>query len=208
MSRTKGPVLSRRELLQRGALYGGGLWLAGQLSFPEAAKAAAESSEPATFGPEDWKAVEAITARILPTDQEPGAKEAGCVNFIDKALAHEEKASLPLYESGLRGLEAASQRAHGAPFAELDAAAQDALLGALEAGRTAGWPADAGDSAVFFETVRVHTVVGFLADPKYGGNRDFAGWKVAGYPGPRHRRGGYRPEQVTGEAPIDPIWED
>ncbi len=31
-----------------------------------------------------------------------------------------------------------------------------------------------------------NTVEGFLADPMYGGNRDFIGWKLIGFPGPRY----------------------
>jgi gluconate 2-dehydrogenase gamma chain len=27
---------------------------------------------------------------------------------------------------------------------------------------------------------------GFFADPMYGGNRDFIGWKLIGFPGPRY----------------------
>jgi gluconate 2-dehydrogenase gamma chain len=56
--------------------------------------------------------------------------------------------------------------------------------------------------------VRAHTVIGFLADPKYGGNRDFAGWRVSGYPGPRHHRGGYTAEQMAGTAPVQTVWGD
>ena len=33
----------------------------------------------------------------------------------------------------------------------------------------------------FFRAVRTHTVMGFLADPQYGGNREHAGWKVIGF---------------------------
>jgi gluconate 2-dehydrogenase gamma chain len=32
----------------------------------------------------------------------------------------------------------------------------------------------------FFETVRQHTIMGFLIDPDYGGNHEGAGWKVIG----------------------------
>src|SRR5438067_1200701 len=35
-------------------------------------------------------------------------------------------------------------------------------------------------SASFFETLRFHTVVAFLIDPEFGGNRDGVGWKVIG----------------------------
>jgi hypothetical protein len=56
------------------------------------------------------------------------------------------------------------------------------------------------------ETVRLHTIYGFLADPRYGGNRGFAGWKLMGYPGPRHGLGGYTPQQMLGEARIKTVW--
>ncbi len=201
------PRISRRTLLRNGALLGGGLYVAGQLAFPKAAAAAAASNDPLVFTKAQWALVEAMTARLIPTDDQPGAREAGCVNFIDKALANEEAAARPLYEAALPGVDAVAKAMHAKSFAALEPAAQDAVLVALEKGTAKAWPAAAGPSPEFFETLRVHTVVGFLADPKYGGNRDFAGWRVAGYPGPRHRRGGYTPDQVTGKAPIDPIWK-
>lgn len=200
------PRISRRTLLRNGALLGGGLYVGSQLPFPKAAAAAAASSDPLVFTPAQWTLVEAMTARLIPTDHEPGAREAGCVNFIDKALANEEAAARPLYEGALPAVETVAKSMHGAAFVELQVAHQDAVLAALEKGTAKAWPAAAGSSAEFFETLRVHTLIGFLADPKYGGNRDFVGWKVVGYPGPRHRRGGYTPDQVTGKAPIDPIW--
>ncbi|MBW2396493.1 MAG: gluconate 2-dehydrogenase subunit 3 family protein [Deltaproteobacteria bacterium] len=189
------PRLSRRQLLKDGSLLGGGLWLGSQIPYPLASRAAAASDQPEVLNTTEWKTLEAITARILPTDHQPGAKEAGCTNFIDKALLHEEEEALPQYQKGLAELEAAAMASHSQAFAALTAAEQDRLLVAIE-------------ESEFFETVRVHTLIGFLADPKYGGNRDFAGWRVAGYPGPRHRRGGYTPEQVTGEAPVRTVWDD
>jgi len=202
------PLWSRRELLRNGALAGGGLWVLGSLELPRAARAAAASSQPEVLTAAQWQALEAMTARILPTDHEPGAREAGCVNFIDKALAHEDSAARPLYEAGLPGLDAAARASHAKPFAELPETEQDALLALVEAGTASGWPDAAGPSPIFFETVRVHTLIGFLSHPKYGGNAGYAGWRVSGYPGPRHHRGGYTPEQVTGEAPVRPIWDD
>ena len=201
-----GGGVSRRELLRTGSLLTGGLWLAGGLPFPRAARAAAESSEPLVLSAGEWRTLEAMGARIVPTDEEPGAREAHCTNFIDKALANEEAAYRPLYAAGLAGIEAAAQARHQAAFADCDPAQQDALLEALEAGKLEGWPADL-PGPDFFELVRVHTIIGFLADPRYGGNHDFAGWRVTGYPGPRHRRGGYTPEQVMGKAPVRAIWQ-
>ena len=203
-----GGGMTRRALLQRGALLGGATALAGWFPFPRAAQAAAASSEPVVLSPAQWQTLEAITARIIPTDEQPGAREAGCVNFIDKALAHEESKARPLYEAGLDATDTVSSAAHGARFVELTPVQQDAVLVEIEAGKAKGWPAGAPPSPVFFEVVRAHTVIGFLADPKYGGNRDFAGWKVSGYPGPAHHHGGYTAEQMAGTAPVQTVWGD
>lgn len=200
--------ITRRALLQRGTMLGGAAVLAGWIPFPRAAQAAAASSEPAVLSPAQWQTLEAMTARIIPTDQQPGAREAGCVNFIDKALANEETAARPLYEAGLATTDTVATATFGARFVELTPAQQDALLAQLESGTAKGWPTTLPPSPVFFEAVRAHTVIGFLADPKYGGNRDFAGWKVSGYPGPHHHFGGYTAEQMAGTAPVRTVWGD
>jgi hypothetical protein len=66
------------------------------------------------------------------------------------------------------------------------------VLAALESGKVEGWPKGAVGAADFFAAVRAHTVFGFLCDPSYGGNRDYVGWKVVGYPGRQHHRGATR----------------
>jgi choline dehydrogenase-like flavoprotein len=50
------------------------------------------------------------------------------------------------------------------------------------------------------------TIMGFMADPKYGGNANLAGWRVARYPGPRHHSGGCAPAQMLGEEEIITLW--
>ncbi len=199
--------LSRRQFVAQSAIYGGTFLAMINLPRPLAVAASHESDSPVTFNPDQWRTVEAITGRIIPADHEPGAIEANCVNFIDKALAHEDASQKPQYNSGLQGVNAASQAQYGKAFADLDESDQDTLLAAMESGSVEGWPEAAGAADAFFETIRAHTIIGFLADPKYGGNQDYAGWKVIGYPGPSHHSGGYTPEQQVGDAPIHPIWE-
>jgi gluconate 2-dehydrogenase gamma chain len=157
--------------------------------------------------PDQWKLVEAITARIIPTDDEPGAVEAGVVNFIDKALANEEKSLAPVYTAGLAGVDAVAKKRFQKPFTALAAAEQDEVLTALESGKADGWPKGAVKAADFFAVLRAHTVYGFLCDPAYGGNRDYAGWKVVGYPGRQHHRGGYTKDQMLGKEPLVPVWK-
>ena len=200
------PELTRRDFLRDTTIYGGGLWISLSLPRPNAARAAAESSGRAVLTETEWITVEAITGRIIPTDHEPGAIEARCVNFIDKALAHEDAQARPLYAVGIAGTEQVAQRRFGQAFSKLAPAEQDDVLVALERGDASGWPEGPVSSVAFFATVRAHTILGFLADPKYGGNRDFAGWKVVGYPGPRHHLGGYSPDQMLGRAKIKTVW--
>jgi gluconate 2-dehydrogenase gamma chain len=175
------PKLTRRDFLRDTTIYGGGLWIAFSLPRPGGA---AEPSERAVLTEAEWVTVEAITGRVIPTDHEPGAIEAGCANFIDKALAHEDAEARPLYALGIAGAEQVAQRRYGRAFPKLAPAEQDTVLAALEQGGAPGWPEGPVASAAFFATVRAHTLLGFLADPKYGGNRDFAGWKLVGYPAP------------------------
>lgn len=46
-----------------------------------------DSDERLFFDEHQWETVEAATARIFPTDHDPGAREAGVVRFIDRYLS-------------------------------------------------------------------------------------------------------------------------
>ncbi|MBN8882097.1 MAG: gluconate 2-dehydrogenase subunit 3 family protein [Salana multivorans] len=48
---------------------------------------AAADDDPIFFTAHEWRTVEAATARIIPTDHHPGAREAKVVRFIDRMLA-------------------------------------------------------------------------------------------------------------------------
>lgn len=200
-------TISRRDFLLQSTLYGGTLFVTLNAPHPLAFAAAAASDKPVVLTPDQWKLVEAIAARIIPSDDEPGATEAGVVNFIDKALAHEDKALLPAYKAGLAGVDAVAKKRFQSAFAALTPTEQDDVLLALEGGKADGWPKGDVGAADFFAAVRAHTVFGFLCDPSYGGNRDYVGWKVVGYPGRQHHRGGYTKDQMLGKEPIVPVWK-
>ncbi|MBJ18068.1 MAG: gluconate 2-dehydrogenase subunit 3 family protein [bacterium] len=199
-------MISRRRFIEGGVVYGGALWWTLNLPRPRAAAAAQETEKRSTFSEAEWKTVEAVCGRIIPLDADPGAVEAGCVNFIDKALANEDAALAPVYSPCLAALEAVSQRRYKKPFPAIGPASQDALLMTLQDGQAPEWQEASMSASAFFETLRAHTLIGFLADPRHGGNRDFIGWKLVGYPGPRHHAGGYTPEQMNGTAPIVAVW--
>ena len=198
--------VSRREFVLQSAVYGSSLWVLLNTPRPRTVCAAQASTRREVLSETQWKTVEAITGRIIPTDHDPGALEANCVNFIDKALAHEDAKMKPLYDKGLTGLDAVAQRRFEKPFVELTPAQQDDILATLESGKAEGWPPSGPTAAEFFGAVREHTIWGFLADPKYGSNRDYAGWKVVGYPGGGHHLGGYSPAQMMGKEKIKTAW--
>lgn len=146
------------------------------------------------FGEAEATTVEAITARIIPSDEHaPGAREAEAVTYIDRALSGFSKGLQIVYRRALVALDARSRALHGVPFVGLDEATQDALLVEIEAGARD----DVEDAALlgrFFAVVREHTIEGTFGDPAYGGNRDAVGWKLIGFPGAQW---GYSPEQMS-----------
>jgi gluconate 2-dehydrogenase gamma chain len=136
----------------------------------------------AFFNDEDAATVAAFTERLMPgAPGMAGARDANVLNYIDLALAGAYADLQDFYRRGLAQLETFCQQSHQASFVRLDAARQDAVIAALEEGKTVGftWPT----AQAFFNTLRTHTMEGMFADPVYGGNKDFAGWRLVGFPG-------------------------
>jgi gluconate 2-dehydrogenase gamma chain len=123
-----------------------------------------------TFTPEQAALLEAVTACVIPTDDAPGAREAGVVRFIDRWLNRYEPDSKPAYTTGLQDLERRTRAKHprAASFAALTPPQQIALLTTIE-------------KSDFFGLVRSHSVMGYLGAPSYGGNRGEVGWKAIGF---------------------------
>jgi gluconate 2-dehydrogenase gamma chain len=139
-------------------------------------------SRGAFFNADDAKTVAALAERLMPgAPGKPGASDAGVLNYIDLALAGAYADRQEFYRRGLAALDAYCRATHGAPFVKLDAARQDTVIKVLEDNKATGftWPS----AAAFFNTLRTHTMEGMFADPVYGGNKDFAGWRLVGFPG-------------------------
>jgi gluconate 2-dehydrogenase gamma chain len=114
--------------------------------------------------------VDAISAQIIPTDATPGAREAGVALFIDRALATFFGRMAPEFRSQLAAFRLRCQAQYsGAPsFAALTSQQQQDFLHLV-------------DRTPFFERVRLLTLLGMFAMPKYGGNRGGIGWKLLGF---------------------------
>ena len=168
--------LSRREMLKRAAAAGAAT------AVPAQVLGQAQSEPYTNLTASESRALEAIVARLIPSDTNgPGALEAGAARYIDRALGDALAGARDAYRAGLAAVDSYARRTAGKPFADLDADAQDAVLRAIEQDAAAGFTG----SSTFFNLVLGHTLEGTFGDPYYGGNRDFVGWELLGYPGIR-----------------------
>jgi hypothetical protein len=76
------------------------------------------------------------------------------------------------YRDGIAQVNALSQAQFGAPFDELDATDQDALIREIRR-----------QQRRFYDLLVAHTLEGLLCAPEYGGNRDRVGWTLTGFDG-------------------------
>jgi gluconate 2-dehydrogenase gamma chain len=149
---------------------------------PAAHKSSAPVGHGAFFNDVDAATIVALTERIWPAAPgKPGATEVGVLNYIDLALAGAYADQQDFYRRGLAALDAYCRGIHDKPFVRLTAEQRDEILKALDAGKATGftWPS----AKAFFERVRTHTMEGLFADPIYGGNHGFAGWRQIAFPG-------------------------
>jgi gluconate 2-dehydrogenase gamma chain len=187
--------LSRRDLLKRVGIVGAA---AAAVPVEAFAPPAANAGFPGVLPPTQLEArrepletlaaaeadtLEAIVARLIPADENgPGAAEARAAHYIDRALGGALAASLDAYRTGLAAVDAYARATKGALFARLSAPDQDAVLTDMETNTAGGF---APDALTFFNLVRAHTIQGTFCDPYYGGNANFVGWDLIGYPGIR-----------------------
>ncbi|MEX6508666.1 gluconate 2-dehydrogenase subunit 3 family protein [Jiella sp. M17.18] len=114
------------------------------------------------FNPHQRATIAAAMARIIPTDDMPGAREAGCIDFVDRYLsgigfiyakpdgsgfetltgraADAWRRRIDIlrrrYVDGVADLDERARATFSAPFSELHPEQQETILRALEAGRS------------------------------------------------------------------------
>ena len=137
------------------------------------ARAMAASPPPYRFDaltPAQAANAEAVAMRIFPSDGTPGAKEAGVIHFMDKALSTFAADQKPMVVAGLDDLNkrAGAKWPGTASFSVLTPAQQDELLKTIE-------------PTPFFGQMRFATIAGVFANSSYGGNQNQVGWKLIGF---------------------------
>ncbi len=162
--------LSRRNFLQQSAGVAGASWakvvLPGLVAISQAACTAKEEQAPFTIlSADEAIEFEAVAARIIPTTDTPGAREAGVIYFFDQTFGTFNAPMLPMLRGGLAQIQGSIE--DGRKFSDLSESEQDDLL-------------EANSRTPFFGLIRMMTFSGFFGMNEYGGNKDGVGWKLLG----------------------------
>jgi gluconate 2-dehydrogenase gamma chain len=173
--------LSRRKFLQAAVV----------------AAAGAGSTIACTGGRSPWRflsvdearTLAAICDQIIPPDEHPGAAWAGVVNYIDVQLCGPLRHLRNSYREGIASVDKSSRLLYGGSFINLVETKQVELLSLMEKGRAPNEAWRQSSSAEFFALLVDQTMQGFYGDPRHGGNREGASWKMLGtvYPPIRGR---------------------
>jgi len=166
---------SRREFLKSSGSTIGASWLAVNTPLILAACQSAQIKTETQAGYENLRPKEAlelgaVVDQIIPPDETPGATETGVVYFIDVALGGFMAGSASTLRTGLEDLQRKATSVQGGnhQFSDLSFAQQTVVLKEAE-------------NTEFFGTLHFLTMMGMFCLPKYGGNRDHAGWDLIGF---------------------------
>ncbi len=184
--------LSRRSFLSHAGSAVSAAWVSAHwpqmLSAAAHARRAAQSSTPHKFEfltPDEALEVDTLAACIIPSEDSPGAREAGVLFFIDRALVTFASSDQPKYRAGILDLQAHTRQKFPAvqKFSAASIEQQDDILRVIDQAPTdkVGRRRNLNSAQTFFEVIRVHTISGFLIDPDAEtGNRGGVGWKLIG----------------------------
>jgi gluconate 2-dehydrogenase gamma chain len=207
------PSPSRRELIKKLSLIpiaaATAAGCAKEADRPSDQSASAQAGyEPTFFNSAEWAFIQAVCDRLIPPDDiGPSAAQAGVPEFLDRHMQTPYAAGdiwymqgpfveaapqfgyqgrLPVRDIlrvGIKALDAHCQRTLGGKtFSQIDHTQQEDLLKAADAGTLELENISAKE---FFNQLLAETRMGYFCDPKYGGNKNMAAWKMIGYPGAR-----------------------
>jgi len=169
---------TRRDFIAHSGSTFGGMWLMRFAPLIAAAQACASDAVDSgayaftTLTAREAADFEAFSARIVPTDETPGAREAGAVYFADNVLGGFMSYLLPIVRQGLEAMNGRVGEAFGGTgdFADLGETEQDEIIASVET-----------DDPMFFFFAKTLVMLSLAADPSYGGNRDKIGWRLIGF---------------------------
>lgn len=170
---------SRREILHS-SLAAGSVGMLPLVAASCATPMAQVAAVPTVLDEQTESILTAFINRIIPTDASgPGAGDAGVARYINRSLMEWNQGDITLITEGLQQLDGVASARFGQTFTQLSAPDQDELLVSMEAGTLETFTTA---QALFNRLYRL-TLEGMFSDPYYGGNANYAGWDLIGYPG-------------------------
>jgi gluconate 2-dehydrogenase gamma chain len=128
--------------------------------------------QPLFFNPAEYALLERLAAIIIPTDDTPGAAEAGVAEFIDVMTSRDPDLQQN-FRPGFKWLNAHSQKLAGKPFLELTSEEQISILEPLAYRKKFRPGEERGRS--FFTLMREYTIMGFYTSEVGLKELDFPG---------------------------------
>ncbi len=110
---------------------------------------------------DEVRTLDALCDQLIPADQDPGAHATGVIVYIDRQLAGPYRRHLETYRAGL----AKTKRLFEQTPDRL------AVCRRLEE-----------EERPFFDLVLAHAMQGYYGNPRHGGNREYASWRMLGVP--------------------------
>jgi gluconate 2-dehydrogenase gamma chain len=152
--------------------------------------------KPQFFTPQQFQLVERLTDLIIPSEDGPGAKDAGVAEFVDFMVANNagipnnqwqfESSPDPArtgprdirseFRSGLNWIDAWCQSSYAQPFLQCSADQQNNLLNELAYKKR--YQPSSEEGRAFFLLIREYTVMGFYTSRIGLENLDFPGLKT------------------------------
>ena len=163
---------NRRDFIKQCAAFYGSLLLLPACSLTK------KENTYISFTDEQSDCIGAICEQIIPTDEFPGAIDAGVVNYIDKLLYQRFPELKERYYTGIRSINIYCSETFGKTFTGLEWDQQTTVLQDMEAGKLpeSHWKDISQRS--FFWMVRQHTMQGFYGPPHHGGNKDYVSYRM------------------------------
>ncbi len=117
-----------------------------------------EAYRPQFFTPDEYSLVARLAELIIPTDDSPGAREAGVSEFIDFMVANDPSLQ-PKFRRGLTWMNAHATKLYGARFLNLSGEQATEMLGNLAYKDRHRLGEE--DGQAFFQLIREYTLMGF-----------------------------------------------
>lgn len=165
-------MINRRQFIRQCAvLYGSLLFFPGCI--PGTQKSAYR-----IFTSQEIDCLNSICEQFIPTDEYPGARDAGVVNFIDKLLYQRFPEQREPYRKGLLYLDNYCKHTFNKGFTQLSWDEQYALLQQMERGKLPEQFWQDISQQNFFNMVLRNTMQGYYGPPRHGGNKDFVSYRM------------------------------